>query len=330
MKKLFIILLVIALSGSIACSKSKISNSNNSDSSEIVTGVSTIPNPGNEETTNDPDISKIDSQAGDSKSASNTFSNKNSSGVVSKQPTPTITPVPTISVLIPEGFTASQIGDRLEAKGVCKKVDFLNTINSYDFSYYSLVNKISINPNRCFKLEGYLFPETYLFYLNMKPQDVIGKMLRQSEEKIGSKYSYPDMSTDDIITLASIIQKESASLEQMKNVSSVFHNRLKQGMRLQADPTIYYVEQFIKPNISGDINRYNSYYNTYKCNALPSGAICNPGLLALQAAVSPSNTTFIYFVTDTAGKYYYANTWEEHVQNCVTAGVIPQTSESVG
>ena len=255
-------------------------------------------------------------------------------GQVTRAETATVTyrilglvPTTTATVLIPEGFTASQIGDRLEANGVCKKAAFLNTINTYDFSYYPLVSKISANPNRCFKIEGYLFPDTYLFYLNMKPQDVIGKMLRDAEDKIGSKYNYQGMSTDDIITLASIIQKEAASLDQMKKVSSVFHNRLKQGMRLQADSTIYYVEKYLKPNIAGDINRFNAYYNTYKCNALPAGAICNPGALALQAAVSPADTTYMYFVADKSGNYYYANTWDEHVQNCVTAGVIPSTSE---
>lgn len=232
----------------------------------------------------------------------------------------------TVKVLIPEGYTASQIGDRLEANGVCKKAAFLSTINSYNFSYYPLVSKIAPDPNRCYKLEGYLFPDTYEFYINTLPQDVIGKMLRDAEVKIGENYSYSGMTTDEIITLASIIQQEAASLDQMEKVSSVFHNRLKQAIRLQADPTIYYVENYLKPNITGDKDRFSAYYNTYKCNALPSGAICNPGALALQAAVSPAETTYIYFVTDKSGNYYYATTWEQHVQNCITAGVTPSPS----
>ena len=234
--------------------------------------------------------------------------------------------ISTATVLIPEGYTASQIGDRLEAYGVCKKAEFLSTINSYDFNYYPLVSKIVPNPNRCYKLEGYLFPDTYEFYINTQPQDVIGKMLRDAEVKIGENYSYSGMTTDEIITLASIIQKEAASLDQMKKVSSVFHNRLKQGMRLEADPTIYYVENYLKPNITGDKDRFNAYYNTYKCNALPSGAICNPGALALEAAVSPADTTYLYFVTDNSGNYYYATTYAEHLQNLIKAGKSPSLS----
>ncbi len=83
------------------------------------------------------------------------------------------------------------------------------------------------------------------------------------------------------------------------------------------------MEQYLKPNISGDKNRYNAYYNTYKCSALPAGAICNPGTDALKAAVSPADTTFLYFVTDKSGIFYFADTWEQHVANCKTAGVTP-------
>lgn len=312
--------MVLVLLGSIGCRHQSLTGSNDSGDTAI-SGVDSsiqLQDPqGSDNTAPD---------SGNTGSASSSPSSESSA----KPASPTITPIPTVTVLIPEGFTASQIGDRLEAKGVCKKADFLNMINSYDFSYYPLVAKIPVNPNRCYKLEGYLYPNTYLFYLAMKPQDVIGKMLRQAEDKIGSTYDFPGMSTDEIITLASIIQKEAANLTDMKNVSSVFHNRLKRGMQLQADPTIYYVEQYLKPNLTGDINRFNAYYNTYKCKALPSGAICNPGSLALQAAVSPADTTFLYFVTDKAGTFYYANTWEEHVANCVKAGVLPPATEPAG
>ena len=185
-----------------------------------------------------------------------------------------------VRITFPEGYSISQIGDKLEEFGVCTKAAFLSTVNSYDFSYYKLVAAIPSNENRYYKLEGYLFPNTYEFYKNSKPQDVIGKMLRSAESNIGSKYSYPGMTTDEIITLASIIEKEANSTAEMAKISSVFHNRLKAGMKLQSDPTIHYIEWYVKPNLTGDINRYNSYYNTYKCSALPAGPICNPGKIA--------------------------------------------------
>jgi len=228
----------------------------------------------------------------------------------------------TVRVVIPEGYTLSQIGDRLEAKGVCKKMDLLKTANSYDFSYYALIGKLGTNPNRCYKLEGYLFPDTYDFYTNMKPQDVLGKMLRGAQNKIGSNYSYSGMTTDQIVTLASIIEKESGSAAEMKKISSVFHNRLKAGMRLQADPTIIYIESYVKPNLTGDINRYNSFYNTYKCAALPVGAICNPGSAALNAAVNPDSTDYLYFAADKSGNYYYAKTLDEHLANLAKGGIV--------
>lgn len=227
----------------------------------------------------------------------------------------------TVRIVIPEGFTLSQIGDRLEANGVCKKKDLLSTANSYDFSYYSQINKLTSNANRCYKLEGYLFPDTYEFYMDMDAQDALGKMLKNAESKIGSNYSYPGMSKDQVVVLASIIEKESGNVNEMTKVSSVFHNRLKAGMRLQADPTILYIENYVKPNLTGDINRYNSYYNTYKCAALPVGAICSPGKTALRAAVNPDSTDYLYFLADKEGHYYYAKTLEEHNQNRATAGV---------
>ena len=156
----------------------------------------------------------------------------------------------------------------------------------------------------------------------MKPQDALGKMLKNAESKIGSNYSYSGMSTDQVVALASIIEKEASGAAEMKKISSVFHNRLNAGMRLQADPTIIYIEKYVKPNLSGDINRYNSYYNTYKASALPAGAICNPGKAALSAAANPDNTDYLYFAADKAGNYYYAKTLDEHKANLAKGGII--------
>lgn len=234
-----------------------------------------------------------------------------------------------VTITVPEGYSLSQIGTLLEKNNVCTKAAFLSTVNSYDFSYYPLVSKIKANVNRCYKLEGYLFPNTYEFYRKSDPEDVIGKMLRSAESKIGENYSYPGMTTDEIITLASIIEKESKGSAEMNRISSVYHNRLKAGMKLQADPTINYIEWYVKPNITGDIDRYNVYYNTYKCPALPAGPICNPGTAALKAACNPAETDYLFFAADAAGKYYYAVTFEEHVNNCRAAGIIdPYSSQS--
>lgn len=228
----------------------------------------------------------------------------------------------TVKVVIPEGFTVSQIAERLEANEVCSKADFLDIVNSFDFTYYPLVAKIPNDKNICYKLEGYLFPNTYELYRNMKPQDAAGKMLRSSEANIGSKYSYEGLTTHELITLASIIEKEASDPEIMAMVSSVFHNRLKTNTKIEADPTINYVEKYLKPNLTGDINRYNSYYNTYKCPALPAGPICNPGAEALNAAANPAQSEYFFFVFSSDGsEYLFAKTYDEHKENCKKLGI---------
>ncbi len=215
-----------------------------------------------------------------------------------------------VSVTIPEGFTLSQIGDRLEARGVCKKADFVKAAQTYDFSYYPLVKQIPVNAHRCYRLEGYLYPETYDFFVGMKPQDAVGKFLRVAESEIGEKYSYSEMTTDQVITLASIIEREAQTPEDMKKVSSVFHNRLKQKMILQADSTRDYCNNFLIP-VFGDSSKYA--YNTYpnRSPALPAGPICNPGASALDAAAHPADTDFLYFATGTNHKFYYGKTEAE-------------------
>ena len=219
----------------------------------------------------------------------------------------------------------AQIGKLLEQNGVCTRQALMDTINSYDFSYYPLVAALGSDPNRAYKLEGYLYPDTYEFYLDQKPQDVLGKFLRNTESKITDEYRQQaaamGYTVDQLITLASIIEKESASHAQMNTISSVFYNRLSAKQKLQSDATINYIEWYVKPLLTGDVNRYNPYYNTYKCAALPTGPICNPGKDALSAALAPESTEYFYFVNDSAGNYYYAKTHEEHLANCAKAGV---------
>lgn len=236
-----------------------------------------------------------------------------------KKPTdkPTAKPTAaTVRVRITEGMAAEQIGDLLEKNGVCTKAGFLDAVNNYDFSYYPLVSQIPAAQNRRYKLEGYLFPDTYEFFRGAKPQDAVGVLLRGAESRIGSQYTYSGMSTYQIVTLASIIEKEAQSAVDMQKVSAVFHNRLKQNMKLQADPTIDYVEKYIGTNK----DPYRAAYNTYKCAALPVGPICNPGARALYAAAHPADVSYLYFCADTVtGQIYYADTLEEHNENLIKA-----------
>lgn len=231
----------------------------------------------------------------------------------------------TVRITFPEGSTFAQMAEKLEKNGVCTVQELMDVVNSYDYSKYPLVAAIPEDENRCFRLEGYLFPDTYDFLTNSDPEDVLGKMIRNTENRITDAYRARakelGYTMDEILTIASLIQGEAGNPQEIGKVSSILHNRLKAGMKLEVDASINYVEKWIKPFIGGDINRYNSYYNTYKCAALPSGPICNPGIDWIKAALYPEDTDYLYFVNDANGNYYYASTYEEHQENCEKAGI---------
>ena len=220
-------------------------------------------------------------------------------------------PDDTVSVTIPEGYTLAKIASKMEANGICGESDFTSTAQKYDFSYYSLIKKLPASSERAYKLEGYLYPDTYTFVKGSKPQDVIGKMLRNSEQRIAGQYSYSGMTTDQIVTLASIIEKEADDATNMKLVSSVYHNRLNKGMKLEADATITCCTYCRLSPYGPFDDKFKYYYNTYRCAALPAGAICNPGRNALNAAANPSSTGYYYYITKN-GNYYYQKTLDEH------------------
>lgn len=230
----------------------------------------------------------------------------------------------TVRVTITEGMTLTQIFKKLESNGVCSFDDLMKTAESYDYSYYPLIAARPSN-TRAFKLEGYLFPKTYDFYKNEKPQDAIGRFLRVGEKYITSqdraKARAMGYSMDQILTVASIIEKEGANPNEVRKIAAVIYNRLEAGKQLQMDSGIYYIERSVKPYISGDVNRYNSLYNMYKCKGLPAGPICNPGARTINAALDPADVNYLYFCHDSSAKYYYADTYEEHLENLKKAGI---------
>lgn len=239
----------------------------------------------------------------------------------------TTTPVKqTVKVTINEGDTLTQIFKKLDENGVADFDALMDTAQNYDYSYYPLVAAIPSDANRCFRLEGYLFPDTYEFYLNQKPQDAIGKFLRNGKARITdsmkSQAASLGYSMDEILTVASIIEKEGAKSSEVAKIAAVIYNRLEAGMKLQMDSSIYYIERHVKPYISGDINRYNSHYNTYKCFALPAGPISNPGMRTINAALKPADVDYLYFCHDENANYYYAETFEEHQENLKVAGIV--------
>lgn len=232
-----------------------------------------------------------------------------------------------VTVMFPEGSTVSQIAELLEQNGVCSAAEFMaeadNPLNLEGFSF-SIPNP----EERSFLLEGYLFPDTYEFYRNESASSAIKRFLKNTQSKltaeIQSECDKLGFTLDEILTLASIIQEEAGNPSEMGKVSSVLHNRLqsKKYPRLQCDVATFYLRDYVKPYV--DENRYEKLaelYNTYKCNGLPAGPITNSGIDAVKAALFPEKTDWYYFVTDSDGVYYYAETWSEHLENCDIAGL---------
>lgn len=230
-----------------------------------------------------------------------------------------------ISITIPEGYTIDQIFERLEKNDICTADSLYKTIDTIDFSEeYSFIAKIENKEERYHVLEGYMFPATYEFEQGADPATVIRKFLDAFKSRWTEEYAVRaaelGMTTDDIIRLASIIEKEGANHEQFTLISSVLHNRLnRSGLypTLDCDSTKDYVINTVSQRITSTskINAYILAYNTYECVGLPAGAICNPGAAAIEAALNPDTTQYYFFRHDNNGKIYMAETLKEHEAN---------------
>ncbi len=220
-----------------------------------------------------------------------------------------------VTVTIPEGYTFMQIARLLEKKGVCTAAAFYETCQNYTPKSFT----IPISEDRCFRMEGYLFPDTYRFYVGDDPESVLIRMLNNYRAKVG------DIS-DDTLILASIIEREARSDKHMKLVSSVFHNRLNdrtEFLYLNADPTRDYVNEYITGNpLVKNQSKYAPLYNTCgKRIGLPAGPICNPGLRAIRAAQEPTGSRYYYFFYGKDYDNHYSVTLEEHEQKMAEIGV---------
>lgn len=232
----------------------------------------------------------------------------------------------TVTLVFPEGWTIYQIVDKLDEFKVCDRDELLTAISSADFDY-GFVDAIPKNGNRTFALEGYIFPNTYEFYEDSDANTVIRKFLGGSEnvwtDEMDARAKELGYTRDEIIIIASIIQREAANKEQMSMISAVLHNRLSQKAtypNLECDSTGHYIEYYVGP-LSGmsdtDYYIYERDYNTYFSEGLPPGPICNPGKDALNAALYPSEAydNYYFFRHDKYGKIYMARNDAEHSAN---------------
>ncbi len=228
----------------------------------------------------------------------------------------------TITLVFPEGWSIYQIFDKIAEFGVCSKDQLIASLKEATFDY-DFISEIPDDPDRTFKLEGYLYPDTYEFYEESDANSIIRKFLDASEKKWTDEYEEQrialGLTRDEVIIIASIIQREAANTEQMSLVSSVIHNRLDNSVSwplLGCDSTDNYITSYVRPHVSpSEAIAYEQSYNTYFSQGLPPGPICNPGDAAIRAALFPSDTDYFYFRHDKYGKIYMAKTQAEHDRN---------------
>ena len=215
-----------------------------------------------------------------------------------------------VKVTIIEGWTIEQITLEIGSKLQIDKPKFSKLCRDFNF-----LHSIGIDGHF---LEGYLFPDTYIMFKNYTEEDIIRVLVNQFnynyDRYIKDKAKEINFSKLEISTLASIIQGEAMVNDEMPVISSVYHNRLVKGMYLQADPTIQYIVPGKPRRLYNKDLGIDSPYNTYKYKGLPPGPINNPGLSALEAAINPDTTDYIYFVSNGEGRHIFSRTNREHNQ----------------
>lgn len=214
--------------------------------------------------------------------------------------------VVTARVTIPEGYSVAQAADAMEQAGICKASDFVKYSRDRAF-----LASIGINADRA---EGYLFPETYVIAQDSDARDVITIMKKKMDSVLASLNwkERPGFSTHQMLTLASIIEKEAKVKDEQKKVSSVFHNRLKQNMPLQSCATVLYALNRTIPHLLLRDLEVDSPYNTYKHQGLTPTPIASPGKGAIEAAIYPDSTEYLFFVSRNDGSHYFSKDYSRH------------------
>ena len=218
----------------------------------------------------------------------------------------------TAKVTIPEGYTTAQIAMLLEKKDIITANDFVKAAANFPPDFDFLTGR----PDN--SLEGYLFPDTYNMDQGTPVRDLLLQMLDNFKRRIGTvdaQVKSSQYTLHQILTLASLVEKEARTDVNRKLVAGVLVNRLDKGMRLDVDATVRYLtDNWVGPISQADLN-INSPYNTRKVAGLPPGPICNPGLAAIRDVLSPTASDYFYYLTDADGVMHYAKTLPEHNAN---------------
>lgn len=224
-------------------------------------------------------------------------------------------------VTLVEGSRAEEIGEALERAGIVSKADFMAALVKSQYNEPFLAQVTAPG------LEGYLFPARYDFPRGATAQQVVDRLLEGFQTNVADSVQLEGqaLSLGEVVTLASIVQREAGTLSEMPTIASVFLNRLRLGIPLQADPTVQFAiaqdgpvsaaDGYWKKELTVDDLKVDSAYNTYVNAGLPPGPIANPGLDAINAVIRPATTNYLYFVAKGDGTHAFAETLEEHERN---------------
>ena len=205
----------------------------------------------------------------------------------------------TTKVTIPEGYTMEQIFQKLEDENVCSYDDLMDAAANYSYNYSFIDQSMQGDAKR---LEGFLFPDTYEFYQGMQASSAINKFLENFHDRLTAemleKADERGMTMQEVVTVASMIEKEAANDDERAMIAAVIYNRIEAGMPLQIDSTIMYVLPEHKDLLTVEDTKIDSPYNTYQNKGLPPTPIANPGLASIKATLSPASTQALYYALD--------------------------------
>lgn len=214
-----------------------------------------------------------------------------------------------VRVTIPEGFTIRDIGRRLEEAGLVNAFEFVSLATNAPISLRAIVGAPSGN------LEGFLFPDTYIFPKGLDKEQLLQAMLENFRRKVLDKVRENGvLSFYDTLKLASLVEGEAKHDEERNLIAGVLLNRLEKGMKLECDATVQYILPQHKEMITYNDLAIDSPYNTYKVKGLPPTPICNPGMASIEAALSPQRTPYLFYVARPDGYHIFSKSYREHLR----------------
>ncbi len=229
-------------------------------------------------------------------------------------------------LVIPEGYSIDMIAEKCQEEGICSKTDFINAVKSVTTNDFEYLADVPSGADVRYKLEGYLFPATYDITKNTTAIDLVRMMLNAFEAyytaEMKSQALERGLTSFDVLTMASMIEREAKLDEERPKIASVLYNRLNQEMLLQVDSTVLYgvtEGRYDLEELSIDDLSFDSPYNTYVYSGLPAGPICNPGLACITAVLNPDDTNYLFYhiIDEEKGEHIFTETLDDHYQTMI-------------